>query len=286
MEEFSKTDGSDIVKGFDIPQEGLSSIPEERSLTTSCRDCCFATNEGKIQTGCSLGRIDKFSARNVEVIEAIDEQDNEFYALKDIWCSAYRNEIWKTAHKDEDLKEALDNEIHPKINFLVLAKDNLDGIEITIDSLLNQERFKPRQIIIVTSNDDIYFEAIEKSRSLLGDSGLLFKVQGVRNDITELAIIDEVFANLHNGFYSVFECGKEVPKDTISVLHSALNENVEKVGYVKPYDGINGMTAQCVLHKFLYGNKDASLEEKLIDGEKTDKVEKENSLIRTWDELR
>ena len=268
-----------------INQQGLSSLPEQKSLTTSCRDCCFATKKGKVQTGCLLGRIDKFSAQNIEIVDAKDQEGNKFSVLKS-WCSAYRNEIWKTAHKDEDLKEALDNEIYPKVNFLILAKDSLNEIEVTVNSILNQEKFKAKQIIIVTCNDEVYFEAIQQSRSLLEDSGLLFKVQVVRNDISDLAIVDEVFANFHNGFYSIFECGKEVPKDLISVLNSALNDNVEKVGYIKPYDGINGMTAQCVLHKFLYGNKDATLEEKLLDGEEMDKTGKENSLVRTWDELR
>ena len=268
-----------------INQEGLSSIPEEKSLTTSCGDCCFATKKGKTQTGCSLGRIDKFSAQNIEVVDAKDEENNKFFVLK-TWCSAYRNDIWKTAHRDEDLEEALYAEIYPKVNFLILAKDSLNEIEVTVNSILNQEKFKAKQIIIATCDDDIYFEAIQKARSLLEDSGLLFKVQAVRDDMPSLAIVDEVFANFHNGFYSVFECGKEVPKDLISVLNSALNDNVEKVGYIKPYDGINGMTAQCVLHKFLYGNKSITLEEKLIDGEEMDKTGKENSLIRTWDELR
>ena len=268
-----------------INQEGLSSLPEQKSLLTSCKDCCFAVKKGKTQTDCLLGRIDKFEAQNIEVVGAKDEEDNKFLILK-AWCSAYRNDIWKTAHKDEDLKEALNNEIYPNVNFLILAKDGLNEIEVTVNSILNQEKFKAKQIIIVTCDDDIYFEAIQKSRSLLEDSGLLFKVQGVRGDIPNLAIIDEVFANFHNGFYSIFECGKEVPKDLISVLHSALNDNLEKVGYIKPYDGINGMTAQCVLHKFLYGNKDITLEEKLIDGEEMDKTGKENSLVRTWDELR
>lgn len=284
MSDFKENDerSSPIIN---IPQAGLSSLPEQKELTTSCRDCVFATKHKKTQTGCSLDRLEKFEERNVEILYAKDEEDNKFSVLMG-WCSAYRNNIWKIAHKDEDLEEALDSEIYPKVNFLVLVKDNLNEIEVTINSILNQERFNAAQIIIATSNDKLLIECIQKSRSLLEDSDVLFKVQGVRGDISNLAIIDEVFANFRNGFYSIFESGKEVPKDLISVLHSAINTNVEKVGYIKPYDGINGMTAQCVLHKFLYGNKGASLERKLLDGEDMDKTGIEYSLIRTWDELR
>ena len=59
-----------------------------------------------------------------------------------------------------------------------------------------------------------------------------------------------------------------------------------KVGYIKGFDGINGMTVQCVIHKFLMGNKGIDLEQKLKDGEEYDKVEGNRSLIKTWDELK
>ena len=46
------------------------------------------------------------------------------------------------------------------------------------------------------------------------------------------------------------------------------------------------MTVQCALHKFLVGNKGIDLEQKLRDGEEYDGVESNNSLIKTWDELK
>lgn len=54
---------------------------------TSCKLCHFAKYEGITQTGCMLGRIDKFRNHS-EVIEAYDH-DKEFYVIKDRLCNTY-----------------------------------------------------------------------------------------------------------------------------------------------------------------------------------------------------
>ena len=131
-----------------------------------------------------------------------------------------------------------------------------------------------------------YVDIIEQAQELLEDKEIEYKVQAVNSEMPNLAIIDEAFNNAKNGFYSVLESGKEAPTDLISVLHKALNEDLKKVGYVKGFDGINGMTVQCTIHKYLYGNRGADIETKILDGEEFDGVDKDNSLIKTWDELR
>ena len=61
---------------------------------------------------------------------------------------------------------------------------------------------------------------------------------------------------------------------------------MKNVGFIEGYDGINGLTVQCVLHKFLYGNKGADIEVKLKEGEEYDETLPQNSLLHTWDDLR
>jgi len=46
-------------------------------LTTACKDCVFANYIGKTQTDCKLGRIEKFRAKGVDIIEAEDLEENE-----------------------------------------------------------------------------------------------------------------------------------------------------------------------------------------------------------------
>tara|TARA_R100001377_G_C3193977_1_gene111752 strand:- start:2180 stop:3007 length:828 start_codon:yes stop_codon:yes gene_type:complete len=256
-----------------------------KSITTSCKKCVFSIKEGKTQVGCELGKIDTLIAQGVNIIEAEDLEENEFYVLEH-GCRTYREEIWKTANKGKDLKEVLEKEIYPRMTFIVLVRDDLDGIETTISSILNQERFQPKRILIVNTKGKGYIDLIEKSKSLLEDGEISYKVQNILDELTDDEILDKTFCNISGGFYSVFESGKEVPIDLIKTLNQVLSYKVEKAGYIKGFDGINGLTVQSILHKFLYGNRGASLEKKIREGEEFDEVESTNSLIRTWDELR
>ena len=231
--------------------------PAEKTLTTSCRDCVFAIKDGKLQTGCELGRVEAYSNRGVAIIEAEDLEENEFYVLE-TWCNTYREDVWKVAHEGEDLKEFVYYE---------------------------QEAFSAKEILLVNNGEDSCFDVIQKAKELLEDK-IDFKVQQIKEELPILGVIDEAFKNAQNGYYSVIECGKETRRDLIATLHEAVNVKLKKAGYIKGWDGINGMTVQCVLHQFLVGNNGASLEEKISDGENMDGVEEGNSLIKTWDELK
>ena len=264
--------------------QDFEEVNENKTLTTSCLKCVFAIKDKKTQTGCAVGKIEKLKNRGINIIEAEDLEENEFYVLEH-WCCTYREEVWKTAHEGSDLFEVLEKETYPKIGFVVLIKDNLSEVETTVNSALEQEKFNPSQIVLVNTGEEDYFEVIEKAKELIDGTGVDYKVQEVIGDLTDLEIIDETFLNAKYGFYSVFESGKEIPKDLIKTLHFTLNHNMEKAGYIKGFDGINGMTVSCVLHKFLKGNNGMNLEQKLRDGEEYDEVENHNSLIRTWDEL-
>ena len=115
--------------------------------------------------------------------------------------------------------------------------------------------------------------------------GTDYRIQDIRGELSDLEVIDEAFNNVSNGYYTVIESGKELPSDVIKKIYTAISIKIQKVGYIEPTDGINLMTVQAVLHKFLYGNRGASLKIKLEDGEAVDKVKEGNSLIRNWNEI-
>ena len=127
--------------------------PAEKTLTTSCRDCVFAIKDGKLQTGCELGRVEAYSNRGVAIIEAEDLEENEFYVLE-TWCNTYREDVWKVAHEGEDLKDIVYNELDPKVQFVVIINSNLDEIETTINSIFEQEAFSAKEILLVNNGED------------------------------------------------------------------------------------------------------------------------------------
>ena len=257
--------------------------PQRQTLTTSCKDCIFAIKEDKLQTGCSFGRIEAYSDRGINIIEAEDLEENEFFVLE-TWCNAYREEIWKTANEKEGVEEALRKELDPKVQFIIIIQDSLDGIEKTIESALNQEEFAAKRLIFVNNSELSYFNVITKINEVIPE-GTDYRIQDIRGELSDLEVIDEAFNNVSNGYYTVIESGKELPSDVIKKIYTAISIKIQKVGYIEPTDGINLMTVQAVLHKFLYGNRGASLKIKLEDGEAVDKVKEGNSLIRNWNEI-
>ena len=66
-------------------------------------------------------------------------------------------------------------------------------------------------------------------------------------------------------------------------MNKAINKDNKKVAYIKASDGVNGITAQTMIHAFLYGNRGAPLEKKLKEGLEYDK--NDTQMIFEWEEL-
>ena len=53
---------------------------------TICRDCAFAVYDEDSQTGCSIGKLDKFEEQGAEIIEVYDETNKEFFVVMGRVC--------------------------------------------------------------------------------------------------------------------------------------------------------------------------------------------------------
>lgn len=70
-------------------------MPPDPTKQTSCKHCLFSVYENNTQTGCELGRIEKFGDL---VISAYDN-DKEFYVIDRI-CNMHRGPNWNDGIKD------------------------------------------------------------------------------------------------------------------------------------------------------------------------------------------
>lgn len=95
---------------------------ESNNYETACKECLFAIYDGKTQTGCTLGRIEKFQDLE-QVIDAYDDS-KEFYVIKGI-CNAVRQSGWNNDVADEG---KLRDEIRPRFDVFIDA----DGITETL----------------------------------------------------------------------------------------------------------------------------------------------------------
>lgn len=62
-------------------------------IHTSCKNCVFAKYKDITQDDCALDYISKFRLKNVEILEAYDEE-KEFYIINNKKCLGYRENKW------------------------------------------------------------------------------------------------------------------------------------------------------------------------------------------------
>ena len=262
-------------------------------LTTACKDCVFANYIGKTQTDCKLGRIEKFRGKGVDIIEAEDLEENEFYVLE-AWCNAYREKEWSNEY--DDIIGQVHRELVTPLGFVVLIGEGvkrdfdkeaiLSDLETTFNGIKEIDGI-PSHVLIANNSSVPHFDVIQKAQDCLEELDIDFKVSNIlEENLTDFECIDLVFSNFKNGYYSVLKAGKTPGKDIITLINHKVNYDLDSVGYIKGDDGINGTTVQCVMHKFLNGNLTNPLLSKIEAVQKdSDFGESGMDVIRTWEQM-
>jgi len=258
----------------------------ENQLTTACKDCVFANYIGKTQTDCKLGRIEKFRQKGVDIIEAEDLEENEFFVVES-WCNYYRDEEWvKNLNSDiDDLSAQVKKEAVFPVGFIVLFNENntTEQLETTISSIKDMEEVAYAVVVNSSNLDDI--DVITKVQELFEDSEIDFKITKIMDSaFNQSQIIDVAFPNISNSYYYLLESGDLPVKDVVSLIDRQTNTELEPVVYIKGDKGISGTVIQSTMHKFLNGNYGMSLLEKIEGIQSEDGSVK--SVVWTWEEVR
>ena len=260
---------------------------KEKTVIMSCKGCVFANKIGITQVGCDLNKIERFKEIGTKVLEGTDDIE-EFYILSRI-CQFYRDEKWSEGFTD--LEEQVHKETEVRCGFIVVHQFGtpIEDIRTTFKGIQAQESPPLYVTLVVDSKEKDPFNIRHICHEYFDwpnvDPSIRFNVVTMmgEDDYTELDMIDEAFLQSHNGYYAVFESGKEVPTDFITSLNKSINEKLDQLSMVRPKDGtVNGLTVQCVVHKFLAGSKTMPLSEKIeIFAEETNR----SSFIKDWDEV-
>jgi hypothetical protein len=130
-------------------------------IHTPCKDCVFAKYENNTQIDCELDYISKYKNKNIEVLEAYDD-NKEFYIINGKKCIGYRENKW---FDQFDLKDAsIEDKIKKfhKLNsldyLLIIDLKNIDLEQL--ESILDQTNkldIKPQKLTIVRYADNQKF---------------------------------------------------------------------------------------------------------------------------------
>lgn len=241
------------------------------SKQTPCKECVFAVYDGITQTNCKFDLIQRYKNRDINIIEAYDE-DKEFYVV-DRQCMYQRSRNWPHLKESFDTQKLkIEDEIKIKYQAIVFASDNLEDTRDTVVSLIEQKH-KPSHISIIRQVD-----CKLKPREfvdIVKNCGILWDVRNtIRQDIPNSFMIDFVIDAKHYDYYVVVNAECHIRCDVFSRLNEEINHKFQPISILKPDHNDNGLFVSYMLHKIMQGNQDVGIINKLIE----DKMVKEDEL--------
>lgn len=230
-------------------------------INTKCAHCLFRLNDESLkQTGCSLGRLDKFIEQNKASI--LDGDD--FYTI-DRFCNTCRSEGYT--------KESILKEVEISCCFIVYGWNDY---WITLRSILKQT-IKPKVVYVVFDDMRLFNqEKYKEYQDLFNHEGitLIFKRYFEQKSFTE--IIDDVVKKCGTQFYIPVK--KSLPRDFIAKYNDLINKDLVQLNaHFK--STIFESFISCALHKRFDGNYNFSLKKKLLEFVKTLDSTQKNTII-------
>ena len=237
---------------------------------TSCVDCIFAKYDGKIQTGCSFNRVEKFKSSGCEIVDA-ENEDKQFFVIGR-FCNAYRKPAWKelventNKYSHEELMQKARDEMSLRCGVMVLMnpESTMSEAEETIHAIFKQKNNKPEYIVVVNNSKESHSEVISRMHHVVQDRCVFYAVKIRGGVATTEQALDYGFHNIKNSYFICFEAGYTPPENLIDFLDYKLNEEMQQLLLSMPTEGsVNGFFTQSAIYKFLYGNNTTIFFDKL-----------------------
>ena len=249
---------------------------------TSCVDCIFAKYDGKIQTGCSFNRVEKFKSSGCEIVDA-ENEDKQFFVIGR-FCNAYRKPAWKelventlltesgkapvcpSKYSHEELMQKARDEMSLRCGVMVLMnpESTMSEAEETIHAIFKQKNNKPEYIVVVNNSKESHSEVISRMHHVVQDRCVFYAVKIRGGVATTEQALDYGFHNIKNSYFICFEAGYTPPENFIDFLDYKLNEEMQQLLLSMPTEGsVNGFFTQSAIYKFLYGNNTTIFFDKL-----------------------
>lgn len=130
-------------------------------IHTPCKDCVFAKYQENTQVDCELNYISKYKTKNIEVLEAYDDE-KEFYIINGKQCIGYRENKWFSSFdlKDNSVNGKVEkfNELNrlDYISVIDLKSISLDELESLLQQTNNVE-IRPKKLIIIRYANNMGF---------------------------------------------------------------------------------------------------------------------------------
>lgn len=247
-------------------------------IHTSCKNCVFAnyTADGLTQSGCKLGKIQDYKKAGIDILDVYDDE-LQFSVINGRVCLFYRNTDVMEQYPKDTWQDIVKLQTKVPYHAMVFIEPNTTFKEVKkiCKNLKNQE-ISPNLVTLINKQYSLYTEDSEKYikpsklLSLLSNSEFhQYSLKNIYdNDLDDRSLIDLVFDSTKEKpypFYVVFRCGFDIPESFSKDFNDSVLIKMMQLGFVKPYDDINGMIVNRTAHKKHSGNSfNINLEEKII----------------------
>ena len=217
---------------------------------TTCKKCIFSIRENNEQTGCSVGRLDKFSAQGITSYEA--DGTGGFYSINGRKCNMCHQQDWVDHIRKKGLSGSLPEKAREEatIKFAVsiFCDDNsTQQLDDSVRSVINQP-ITPKIFSVINLKDT------RGTVLFLGDN-CKSKWKVVKSGIEDnkQKLFNESFKNTKCHYYVLMNAGSTIPTDLLSSIDERINDDLEKMFY--HYDEDNDiLIVQSILYWMLPEN--------------------------------
>lgn len=245
-----------MKKKLDIPIS-----PKINPFHTSCNDCIFAKKEGKTQVGCEFEKINLYKEKGVDIVEAYDDFNNEFFIINDRVCLQKRIPSWGEFYPKEEWRSVVQDQIKIKYHAIVIFRESMEfsafgDLEDTLWSL-NDQDIPPCHVTILNRSKMAASDMV--SRLEKRPFGIQWRLQTFFDDnISDREAIDIVMDSSKETvkavLYVVFESPFLVPEVFSKELQLYFVDELNHVIFAHPRSDGNGMLVNYSFHRKHAGN--------------------------------
>lgn len=234
-------------------------------IGTFCQECIFCDN------GCKLGLHEKW-----EALGNLKRAEDTF--VIDRICQWRRDVNWD---QGDDPISKVNDEVHISGTVIISFKEfNLENIRSKLSDLSGMWMLKNFNVVVSLPINSMPFDVIEICKEVMPD--ITVDVNVVVEEFTLENFSTEAFRKAKNGFVIFLDGEMEIDNTLIKRLDNAINDKLMQIVFIRPVSGYHQTVCLAALYKFLYGNKQKTVEEK-IDIMAND--QNLSRLVITWGEI-
>ena len=221
------------------------------NIFTSCQPCVFAQFDDKKQTGCDLGRLDRFHALGQTKLD----NDESFFIIKSI-CNTCRGDAWANKKRGKNLIAEVEREVQIQFDFIITAINGEDHAQIVnrcikkAGECVSQKKIKPKNVVFVITNKDVNYQTLYNTLDeIISPYGIKCKlVRVVEEDSDIYRCLDMGVQKCISRYFGHFSLNDLIPNNLLIMLNEHINDDLKKIVMVEPFKDMSGL----ILHKSLY----------------------------------